>query len=100
VLKSLHLRVPLGTPIDDQTTIAIRYQDKQKMGCGELWLGSVTRRCYIPQIDDEDKKHPSSIVYRATGDLVRRLKDGSIVYEERANDVVKRAGNRICLGLL
>ncbi|KAM8714958.1 hypothetical protein ACLKA7_002068 [Drosophila subpalustris] len=100
VLRSLPARVPLGKPIDDQTTIAIGCQDKQKMGCGELWLGSVTRRCYIPQIDDLEKKHPSSIVYRATGDLVRRLKDGSIVYEERANDVVKRAGNRICLGLI
>lgn len=100
VLKSLHLRVPLGTPIDDQTVLALHYQDKQKIGCGELMLGSVTRRCYIPQIDDVRKKSSSNTCYRATGDIVRRLDDGSIVYEERANDVVKRSGNRISLGLI
>ncbi|XP_062120817.1 beta-alanine-activating enzyme isoform X1 [Drosophila sulfurigaster albostrigata] len=99
VLKSLHSRVPLGTPIDDQTVLAVHYENKQKEGCGELYLGSVTRRCYIPQVDDMDKKN-ASICYRATGDLVRRFDDGSIFYEERANDVVKRAGTRISLGLI
>ncbi|KAH8395628.1 hypothetical protein KR222_004091, partial [Zaprionus bogoriensis] len=99
VLKSLHSRVPLGTPIDDQTVLAIHYQDEQKTDCGELWVGSGTRRCYIPEIDDVAEKD-YTICYRATGDLVRRIDDSTIVYEERANDVVKRAGNRISLGLI
>ncbi|KAI8042105.1 hypothetical protein M5D96_003407 [Drosophila gunungcola] len=69
---------------------------------GELLLGSATRRCYIPEIDDklDTQKGDSSICFRATGDLVTRLKDGTILYGERANDVVKRAGNRISLGLI
>lgn len=97
VLKSLHSRVPLGTPIDDHTVLAIHYQDKQKEDCGELWVGSGKRRCYIPEIDDISTKD-CTICYRATGDLVRRSDNSTIFYEERTNDVVKRAGNRISLG--
>lgn len=104
ILQSLHSRVPLGTPIDDQTVLRIHIQSKKNIpnaGCGELWLGSATRRCYIPEIDDieNQKDQGSSVCYRATGDIVRRFEDGSIVYEERANDVVKRAGTKISLGM-
>ncbi|EDW57646.2 LOW QUALITY PROTEIN: uncharacterized protein Dvir_GJ18201 [Drosophila virilis] len=105
VLQSLHSRVHLGTPIDDQTVLRIEFQSKrnlQNVGRGELWLGSATRRCYIPETDDLDNGTDinSSVLYRATGDFVRRFEDGSLAYEERANDVVKRAGNRISLGLI
>ncbi|EDW12357.1 beta-alanine-activating enzyme [Drosophila mojavensis] len=106
VLQSLHERVPLGTPIDDETVLRIHVQSKRNnpnADCGELWLGSATRRCYIPEIDDLENQcndKASSVCYRATGDIVRRFDDGSIVYEERANDVVKRAGTRISLGLI
>ncbi|XP_030241215.1 beta-alanine-activating enzyme isoform X2 [Drosophila navojoa] len=108
VLQSLHSRVPLGTPIDDQTVLRVHLQSKRNIPnavCGELWLGSATRRCYIPEIDDLEnqrnkKDKASSVCYRATGDIVRRFDDGSIVFEERANDIVKRAGTRISLGLI
>ncbi|XP_002019099.2 beta-alanine-activating enzyme isoform X1 [Drosophila persimilis] len=101
ILHSLQTQMPLGTPIDDETVIRIQYQTNRNMEHGELFLGSATRRCYIPEIDDVEKaKEDSAICFRSTGDLVIRLEDGTICYGERANDVVKRAGNRISLGLI
>ncbi|KAH8353423.1 hypothetical protein KR084_010833, partial [Drosophila pseudotakahashii] len=102
IVQSLQTPVPLGTPIDEDTVIRIEFQNDNDSNQGELFLGSATRRCYIPQIDDEvDKsKNDSSICFRATGDLVTREKDGTLFYGERSNDVVKRAGNRISLGLI
>ncbi|XP_052852359.1 beta-alanine-activating enzyme isoform X1 [Drosophila gunungcola] len=102
IVQSLQSQISLGTPIDEDTILQIKCQNDGDSQQGELLLGSATRRCYIPEIDDklDTQKGDSSICFRATGDLVTRLKDGTILYGERANDVVKRAGNRISLGLI
>ncbi|BFF95068.1 beta-alanine-activating enzyme [Drosophila madeirensis] len=101
IIHSLQMQMPLGTPIDDETVVRVQYQSDRNMQHGELFIGSATRRCYIPEIDDvEGAKDDSDICFRSTGDLVIRLEDESICYGERANDVVKRAGNRISLGLI
>ncbi|XP_017060658.1 beta-alanine-activating enzyme isoform X2 [Drosophila ficusphila] len=100
IVQSLQTQVPLGKPIEDDTVLRIQWQDDGDSPNGELFLGSASRRCYIPEIDDavETARENSGVCFRATGDLVTRLKDGTLFYEERANDVVKRAGNRISLG--
>ncbi|KAH8410551.1 hypothetical protein KR009_001330, partial [Drosophila setifemur] len=102
IVESLQTQIRLGTPIDKETALRIQCQNDENLEYGELFLGSATRRCYIPEIDDKlgDSNEDSEICYRATGDLVHRLHDGSLCYGERANDVVKRAGNRISLGLI
>ncbi|KAH8258995.1 hypothetical protein KR038_001488, partial [Drosophila bunnanda] len=99
IIQSLQAPVRLGTPIDEDTVLRIKCQSYKNLDYGELFLGSKTRRCYIPEIDDKvDSEEESDICFRATGDLVNRLDDGSLRYGERANDIVKRAGNRINLG--
>lgn len=101
IVQSLQAPVRLGTPIDEDTVLRIQCQSDKNLDYGELFLGSKTRRCYIPEIDDKvdsEAKDDSGLCFRATGDLVNRLEDGSLCYGERANDIVKRAGNRINLG--
>jgi len=100
IVQSLQTPVPLGKPIDEDTVMRIHFQNDNNSGQGELFLGSATRRCYIPEIDDKvgSSKDDSGICFRATGDLVTREKDGTLFYGERSNDMVKRAGNRISLG--
>ncbi|KAH8335241.1 hypothetical protein KR067_011246, partial [Drosophila pandora] len=102
MVQSLQTQMPLGTPIDEGTVLRIQCERDGDLEYGELFLGSATRRCYIPEIDDksEELEDDASVCFRATGDMVHRLKDGTICYGERANDVVKRAGNRISLGLI
>ncbi|ALC38977.1 U26 [Drosophila busckii] len=102
VLDSLHSLVPLGTPIDDQTVLHIgpptnETLNKSKLHSGELWLGSATRRCYIPE--DDNDSISDQVCFRLTGDLVRQH-NHSVVYEGRSNNVVKRAGQRINLELI
>ncbi|XP_016945599.3 beta-alanine-activating enzyme isoform X2 [Drosophila suzukii] len=102
IVQSLQTPVPLGKPIDEDTIIRIQFQNNNDSAQGELYLGSATRRCYIPEIDDkvDSSEDDSGICFRATGDLVTREKDGTIFYGERSNDMVKRAGNRISLGMI
>ncbi|EDW88531.1 beta-alanine-activating enzyme isoform X1 [Drosophila yakuba] len=99
IVQSLQSPVPLGTPIDTDTILRIGCQDDGTPQQGELFLGSAKRRCYIPEVDDQAKED-LGICFRATGDLVTRQKDGTLFYSERSNDVVKRAGNRISLGVI
>ncbi|XP_017068587.1 beta-alanine-activating enzyme isoform X2 [Drosophila eugracilis] len=102
IVHSLQTPVPLGMPIEDDMVLRIQCQNDGEIQKGELFLGSTSRLCYIPEIDDaaETSKNDSGILFRATGDLVTRHQNGAIFYEERSNDVVKRAGNRISLGLI
>ncbi|XP_030380537.1 beta-alanine-activating enzyme isoform X2 [Scaptodrosophila lebanonensis] len=103
ILQSLEARVPLGLPIDSDTVLRIvDKQGRELQGecSGELMIGSSTRRCYIPETDGQDKADCSTCCFRATGDYVHRYDDGSICYEDRTNDVVKRIGKRISLGLI
>ncbi|XP_016967578.1 beta-alanine-activating enzyme isoform X1 [Drosophila biarmipes] len=102
ILQSLQTPVPLGKPINEDTVIRIQFQNDNDSAQGELFLGSATRRCYIPEIDDKLTflQDDTGICFRATGDLVTREKDGTLFYGERSNDMVKRAGNRISLGMI
>lgn len=101
IVQSLQSPVPLGTPIEEDTVLRIESEDNETSQQGELFLGSVKRRCYIPEVDDQANasQDDSGICFRATGDLVTRQHDGTLFYNERSNDVVKRAGNRISLGM-
>ncbi|XP_043640782.1 beta-alanine-activating enzyme isoform X2 [Drosophila teissieri] len=102
IVQSLQSPVPLGTPIEKDTILRIESQSDEPSQQGELFLGSAKRRCYIPEVDDQANasKDDPGICFRATGDLVTQQKDGTLFYSERSNDVVKRAGNRISLGLI
>ncbi|KAH8266592.1 hypothetical protein KR018_002479 [Drosophila ironensis] len=102
IVQSLENQMPLGTPLDEDTVLRIQCPKDTDMQYGELYLGSAKRRCYIPEIDDKEEVANSQpdVCFRATGDMVHRLKNGTLCYGERANDVVKRAGNRISLGLI
>ncbi|XP_002074263.4 beta-alanine-activating enzyme [Drosophila willistoni] len=91
--------IPLGQPIDDHTVV--KMQRLKHLNTAELLLGSASRRTYIPELDDRMQgKLLKGMVFRATGDLVCRTEGNSIIYQDRSNDVVKRAGARISLGLI
>lgn len=55
---------------------------------GELWLGEGPRLCFVA-----DKSEPD--LHQSTGDIVRILEDGNIVFVGRADNVFKRNGQRI-----
>lgn len=66
---------------------------------GELLIGSSTRRCWIPQYDEDVASwYTKDIVYRKSGDIVERDADGKLYYAGRVDNCIKRLGKCICLG--
>lgn len=118
------METPLGKCLDDEIVLRINRKlmddetspssssSSQSIGIeyGVLEMGSTTRITYIPEIDTNlnvvesqcrmcTSSPATEIVYRSTGDLVQRLENGQIYFCGRNNNVVKRFGKRICLGL-
>lgn len=94
--------VPLGKPLDDFTFFRLVNEFGNVLldpDClGELEIGSSFRRCFIPQFDRDIKiLETNDVIYRKTGDLVRRNK-GELYYIGRSNNTIKRLGKRMCLG--
>lgn len=83
--------VPLGTALGEtELQVLAECGTEIGEGEGELCIGSSTRICYI-----DNNELNSSYMMRKTGDIVRKTKDGSIIYVGRKNCVFKRFGVKI-----
>jgi amino acid adenylation domain-containing protein/non-ribosomal peptide synthase protein (TIGR01720 family) len=97
-------RVPIGLPVDNvQAHVLDRRMEPMPIGAiGELYLGGVQlARGYVGQPDltaarfvPDPHGAPGARLYR-TGDRARRLADGRLVFDGRADDQIKIRGQRI-----
>ncbi|GLV35750.1 Aminoadipate-semialdehyde dehydrogenase [Carabus blaptoides fortunei] len=88
--------VSLGETLDD-TMFEIRTTDGNVIqnGEGELFIGGRNRVCVI---NDECNYEYDSVIYRETGDIVRKdPMSTKIYYIGRTNSIIKRFGQRVCL---
>lgn len=100
--------VPIGKPVaNTQIHILDAHMEPVPVGLpGELYIGGIqVARGYVGQpeltaerfIQDPFSQTSSAVLYRS-GDLVRRLNDGNIVFLGRTDHQVKLRGFRIELG--
>ncbi|XP_037958999.1 beta-alanine-activating enzyme-like [Teleopsis dalmanni] len=100
--------IPIGQPIENETLLRIvNNNDEELFGIeeGELQVGSKSRKCYIPQLDQVTSETQlnltsNELLFRSTGDLVRRDENGDIYYLGRLNNTIKRFGKRLSLDVL
>uniref|UniRef100_A0A1A9WFZ3 Uncharacterized protein n=1 Tax=Glossina brevipalpis TaxID=37001 RepID=A0A1A9WFZ3_9MUSC len=96
--------IPLGDVLGKETVLRIIDKKGRILSddnaTGELRIGSATRCCYIPQFDQHPNNRKHSIIFRNTGDLVKRDGGGNIYYLGRLNNIIKRLGKRLCLDAL
>ncbi|XP_075149915.1 aminoadipate-semialdehyde dehydrogenase isoform X2 [Haematobia irritans] len=98
-------RIPLGKSLDEVTLFQIENEETGKYqlrhACkGELSIGSCERYCLLPQFDQNVPYNKGEIIFRQTGDLVERDKEGNLYYIGRINNCIKRLGKRLCLDSL
>uniref|UniRef100_A0A1B0FP09 Uncharacterized protein n=1 Tax=Glossina morsitans morsitans TaxID=37546 RepID=A0A1B0FP09_GLOMM len=102
--SSTECSVPLGKALDNETVLRIVDENGKVLAddaaVGELQICSTTRHCYVPQFDQHPICQKHSIVFRNTGDLVKRTSDGNVYYLGRLNNTIKRLGKRLCLDSL
>lgn len=82
-------RVPIGQPMDTLTKF-------QMNADGELLLQSTVRKCYQPQLSDEEVCSNDFEFILHTGDMVD-LENGSYYFRSRVNSVIKFYGKKIDL---
>lgn len=106
-----HRTIPIGHPVaNTQIYVLDSYLEPVPIGVsGELYIGGaqlargylnrpdLTAERFIPNPFAQDGSGASDLLYR-TGDLCRRLEDGSIEYVDRIDFQVKIRGLRIELG--
>lgn len=82
-------KVPIGQPMDPYTKFEMNAD-------GELLLRSTVRKCYQPQLSDDEVCSTDFEFVLHTGDLVE-FNDGSYSFQSRVNSVIKFYGKKIDL---
>ena len=109
IVDKFYMRIPIGKPLDNYKLYVVDDKGHQlpEGALGELWIAGYgvglgylnqaekTRQTFIPNPFDSTEGYER--VYR-TGDVVRRLEDGSIDFIGRNDGQVKIRGFRIELG--
>lgn len=99
-------QIPIGKPIDDTEVFLLNADGEQcKSGeVGEIYIQTEFRSLGYYKRDDLSKelflpaaRMNDGVVYR-TGDLAKKLQDGSIIFLGRHDDQYKIRGHRINLG--
>lgn len=82
-------KVPIGQPMDLYTKFHVNAD-------GELLLKSTVRKCYQPQLTDEEVCSNDFEFILHTGDIVE-YENGSYYFQSRVNSVIKFYGKKIDL---
>lgn len=83
-------QIPIGCPIDEYTQLEVSSD-------GELLLKSKIRKCFQPQMTDDQVNDDGFKFILRTGDLVECGNDCQLYFSSRTNSVIKFYGQKINL---
>lgn len=83
-------KIPIGCPTDEYTQFEVSDD-------GELCLKSKIRKCFQPQLTDDQVNDDEFEFILHTGDIVERGSDSQLYFTSRTNSVIKFYGRKVNL---